>query len=151
MDYLPVLFSTTNKLTSHIIRVFDRQGGQMCPFSHVGIISECGAYVYEATYSAGVTRTPILEFEAKASDSERGQFPCLDKKAAYEKIRGELGKKYDLFGVLSLGIPFVGRDWEAPDKWWCSELLAHASGVFERENVRTIGVSFCHALTKYEE
>ena len=34
----------------------------------------------------------------------------------------ELGKKYDLLALLG---NVVRRDWENPEKWFCSELVAH--------------------------
>lgn len=34
----------------------------------------------------------------------------------------ELNKPYDLKGIIGLGI---GRNWEQPTDWWCSELVAY--------------------------
>ena len=45
------------------------------------------------------------------------QFLILNKAAA-----GQLYKKYDLMGIVGLGI---GRNWEDPSDWWCSELVAY--------------------------
>lgn len=45
------------------------------------------------------------------------QFLLLNKAAA-----GQLYKKYDLKGIVGLGI---GRNWEDPSDWWCSELVAY--------------------------
>lgn len=150
MQTLPVIFSRSAQIGSYGIRLFDRQGGYVCPFSHVGIITEDGENVLEATLEKGVVETPITDFVDRASAVDSGYFPCLNRAAAYTRIRKELGKGYDITGVLSLGIPFFGRDWENPNAWWCSELLAHGSGIFDRQNIRTIGVAFCYALTRKE-
>lgn len=124
------------------------QGGQLCPFSHVGIISQCGNYVYESVMGKGVVKTPLWEFKKRASHWETGRFPTVNRRRAYERAESLLGAPYDMLGVISLGIPFIGRDWECPDSWWCSEYLAHCSGIFERRHVKTIGVAYCYALTR---
>ena len=150
MQTLPVIYSRSHHPISYTIRVLDRQGGRMCPFSHVGIITEDGKSVIEAKGGVGVIVTPLSDFIAQSTAWERGVFPCLHRPTAYRRARDELGKPYDLLGVISLGIPFFGRDWEIPNAWWCSEHLAHSSGIFERRHVRTIGVAFCYALTRME-
>lgn len=122
----------------------------MCPYSHCGIVSEDGTKVLEAKGGEGVVETPLQDFIDNATAYEFGRFPCLHRPTAYARARAELGKPYDLLGAVSLGVPFFGRDWENPEAWWCSEYLAHASGIFERRHVRTIGVAFCYALTRTE-
>ena len=52
MQTIPVIFSRSHLPLSYVIRLFDK-GAVICPFSHVGIISECGNYVYEAKGSKG--------------------------------------------------------------------------------------------------
>jgi hypothetical protein len=148
MQTIPVIFSRSALPFSLLIRLMDRQGGQVCPFSHVGIISQCGNYVYESRGKVGVVKTPLWEFKRKASHWELGRFPTVNRRAAYERAEALLGAGYDWLGVISLGIPFIGHDWQDPDKWWCSEYLAHCSGIFEHRHVKTIGVAFCYALTR---
>lgn len=148
MEYLPVIYSRSRSLISLLIRLIDRQGGQSCNYSHVGVISKCGDYVYEAAGGVGTQKIPLREFRLRASKVEEGLFPCVNKEQAYQRLEEELGKPYDTFGVLSLAIPFIGRDWQKEDSWWCSELVAYSSALFEEENSRTIGVAFCWCLTK---
>lgn len=148
MQTIPVIYSRSYHPGSYVIRLMDRNGGQVCPFSHVGIISECGQYVYEATYKSGVVRTPLWAFKDRATHWEIGRFPVLNRRMAYKRAESVLDADYDLWGVISLGIPFIGRDWQNPDKWWCSEYLAFCSGIFERRHVKTIGVAYCYALTR---
>lgn len=150
MQTLPVIYSRNHHPLSYTIRLFDRQGGQTCPFSHVGIITEDGKNVLEAVGGRGVVETPLWDFIERSTAWERGVFPCLHRPTAYKRARDELGKPYDLWGAVSLGFPFIGRDWENPEAWWCSEYIAHASGIFERRHIRTIGVAFCYALTRTE-
>jgi len=39
----------------------------------------------------------------------------------YRLLRAEIGKPYDETAILAF---FTGRDWRAPDSWFCSELQA---------------------------
>jgi len=41
----------------------------------------------------------------------------------YAFVRGEIGKPYDSDGIVAF---VLGRDWRAPDSWFCSELVARA-------------------------
>ena len=63
----------------------DRQGGQICPFSHVGLISECGQKVFEARGGVGVVETPLWEFKHRATRWETGLFPTLNRRSAYRR------------------------------------------------------------------
>lgn len=146
MQTLPVIFSRSYLPFSYVIRFFDK-GAAICPFSHVGIVSECGLYVYEAR-GQGVIKTPLWEFKDKASYWETGYFPCLNKKAAYERAISQLGKPYDLKGAIAIAVPFINREWGNPDGWFCSEYLAYCSGIFEKNHINNIGVNFCYALTR---
>lgn len=67
---------------------------------------------------ADMTRELFVELEIFGSSasidlSVEGQFNTF--------LRAQLGKPYDTEAVLGLG---VGRDWRAPDSWFCSELQA---------------------------
>lgn len=43
--------------------------------------------------------------------------------AAKEFVYHQLGKPYDIWGALGLGL---GRDWQDDQRWFCSELMAAA-------------------------
>lgn len=148
MQTVQVIYSRSRLPLSYVIRAFDKGTSEICPFSHLGIISECGCYVYEARMFEGVIKTPLWLFKHRASKWETGVFPVLHRATAYRLIKEEIGKDYDWGGVLGLAIPFIGRDWECPDSWFCSELLAHASQIFDRKHASRIGVAFCYAMTR---
>lgn len=150
MQTLPVIFSRRVHPGSYFIRVFDK-GYSICPFSHVGIISECGNFVYEAIYGDGVVKTPLQEFKRRASYWETGIFPCLNRKRSYELVQQQLGKRYDVSAIFAMAVPLAGRDWENPDKWFCAELLAYVSQIFERRHIANIGVNYCYSLTRIRE
>jgi uncharacterized protein YycO len=48
----------------------------------------------------------------------------------HQFLREQVGKPYDFKGIAGIAL---GRDWQEPDSWFCSELIAAAlchSGVF---------------------
>lgn len=147
MQTLPVIFSRRVHPGSFLIRLLDK-GYFICPFSHVGVISPCGNFVYEATFKDGVVRTPLWEFKRRASHWETGVFPCLNRRRSYSLLEQQLGKEYDKSAIFAMAMPLAGRDWENPDKWFCSELLAYASQIFEPRHIANIGVNYCYALTR---
>lgn len=147
MQTIPVIYSRANSLGSYAIRVLDK-GAYICPFSHVGIISECGQFVYEAVHPIGVVKTPLWDFKQRASHWEECLFPTRHRKhTVYQRAKSQLGKLYDLKGAVAIGIPLLGRDWENPDSWFCSEFLAYCAGMFYHKHMSNIGVNYCYALS----
>jgi uncharacterized protein YycO len=60
----------------------------------------------------------------KASDKiSHFTVPGLDMEAAVSAARTQLGKPYDWGAIVGIALH---RDWRAPDKWFCSELVAWA-------------------------
>lgn len=147
MHFLPVIFSRSHLPLSYVIRILDK-GAFICPYSHVGIISECENFVYEAKGGAGVIKTPLSKFKSRATKWERGYFPSVNRLAAYQRAESLLGADYDLMGAVAIAIPFISRNWARSDKWFCSEFLAHCSGMFDPEHMSNIGVNFTYALTR---
>jgi hypothetical protein len=49
---------------------------------------------------------------------------ALDANAFYAFLRKQEGKPYDFMGLI--GAFITRREWDKPDKWWCSELQAAA-------------------------
>jgi hypothetical protein len=48
-------------------------------------------------------------------------------------LRSQIGKPYDTWAIVSFYSKRQGRDWQAPDSWFCSELIAKglaACGLF---------------------
>jgi hypothetical protein len=147
MQTIRVIYSRSRKPGSYLIRAFDK-GAYICPFSHVGIVSECGQYVYEALYPQGVVKAPLWEFKRRASHWEICRFPTRHRpRTVYRRAKSQLGKPYDLKGAIAIGIPFVGRDWGCQDSWFCSEFLAYCTGMFYHKHLSNIGVNYCYALS----
>jgi len=101
-------------------------------YSHIALIlgtdpTDPNCRIIESTLSGGGVRfSTVGEFKKRAKNWEMTrlreevtleQFLLLNKAAA-----GQLYKNYDLKGIIGLGI---GRNWEDPTDWWCSELVAY--------------------------
>ncbi|MHB8674545.1 MAG: hypothetical protein ACYDAK_12835 [Candidatus Limnocylindrales bacterium] len=71
-----------------------------------------GVQIRDPGYVAG---TPVLTLHLPADTPQETVF--------YDFLNAQIGKPYDALGILA----FVGgRDWRAPDSWFCSELCAAA-------------------------
>lgn len=151
MQTIPIIYSRSNLPLSLAIRTVDR-GPVKCPFSHVGKITPDGNNVIEALGGRGVVTTPLDEFKARSTAYQMGEFPVWDSpNAAYSRARQQLGKRYDFKAVIGLGLPFIGRKWDDPEKWFCSELLIYSSGMVEEHYANAIGVAYCYALTRNKQ
>jgi hypothetical protein len=56
----------------------------------------------------------------------RVTIPCTanQEEVYYDFVRTQIGKPYDETAIAAFA---VGRDWRAPDSWFCSELCAAAT------------------------
>ena len=111
---MKIIFCTSNGISSRIIR-----GITWSEFSHVAVID--GDEVIEAVYPH-VRVTPLADIIARHSRCAIVEIPC-DEKAAILAARSQIGKPYDLKGMIGIGI---NRDWQDDGQWWCSELVAWA-------------------------
>lgn len=110
---MKIIFCTSNKIGAQSIRVIT-----WSDWSHVGII--IGDEVIEAVYPR-VKATPLREVIANHTRYCIVDIPCPNDAAAINAALSQIGKLYDLKGMLGLGI---NRDWQDDRKWWCSELVA---------------------------
>lgn len=90
-------------------------------WSHVApIIDDEDDMVIDATFKHGVARRSLSQLLADASKFEIKTIECPDPKAAFDFARDQLGKPYDTWGALGVGLH---RDWQADDAWFCSEFF----------------------------
>lgn len=89
-------------------------------WSHVALVD--GDEVIEATWPA-VCVTPLAEVIAKHSAHIIVDLPCRSSAEIIQAARSQVGKGYDLTALFGL---LARRDWQEPDKWFCSELVAWA-------------------------
>lgn len=110
-----VLFCTSKLPGAALIRAIT-----WSDWSHVALID--GEDAIEATWPA-VRVAPLSEIIAKHSAYCIVDMPCQDPSAVLAAARSQLGKPYDLTALFGL---LVRRDWQEPDRWFCSELVAWA-------------------------
>lgn len=109
---MKIAFSTDEDALSKAIRIFTN-----CQWHHVAAVFD--DHVIEARFT-GVVKTPLEEFKRRG-DYHIVDCPLEDEVKALEFAERQLGKKYDLTGLISF--PFRMR-WQHHSKWYCSELVA---------------------------
>lgn len=95
---------------------------QLATFSrwnHVAL--EINGTIYEADMIYGVRKLPLAPFKRMWTETRAVEVDVPNMLALYEFMEAQLGKKYDFTAILAL--PFR-RDWQDPEKWYCSEYLA---------------------------
>lgn len=110
-----VLFCTSQQPGAIAIR-----GLTWSDWSHVALVD--GEEVIEATWPT-VCATPLDDVLAKHSLCVIVEFSDVDGAAIIQAARSQIGKPYDLAGILGIALH---RDWQDQDKWFCSELVAWA-------------------------
>ena len=111
-----VLLCTTDKIGSRIIRAVT-----WSRWSHAAIID--GDEIIEAVWPR-VRVSPLADALASHPRWVIIGIPVADEALAIAAARSQIGKPYDLWGVLGLGIR---RDWQDDAAWWCSELILWAA------------------------
>lgn len=95
--------------------------GAWSKWSHVALVMEDGQSVIDATFvHGGVMQRPLADVIATSSEHASRDIECPDPAAAYAFARSQIGKPYDTWGVLGVGLH---RDWQKDDAWWCSEFV----------------------------
>lgn len=123
-----IIFGRNNHILSWAIRLFE-----WSRWSHCGIVD--GDYVIEATAFGGVVRTPLRTFKKRYRRFEFAYLPCDDSEKVIERAKQEIGKKYDYLAIFGI---FFRRGWNDKDKWFCSELVAYASGIFRYKRISRV-------------
>ena len=113
---MKILFCTSNKIGARGIRLVT-----WSDWSHVAIID--GDEGIEAVWPM-VKITSLAEVLASHTDYCVVDIPCQNEEAALAWARSQVGKPYDLLGMLGLGFH---RDWQNDSDWWCSELVTRAA------------------------
>lgn len=117
MSTIEVVFCTRPAAGAALIRAVT-----WSRWSHVALRD--GDEVIEAVAFHGVRTRPLVALLEQSSAVEIVRLPCPDPAAAIAAARGQVGTPYDTWGMLGLGFH---RDWQATDRWWCSELVAWAA------------------------
>ncbi len=111
-----VLLCASNQIGSRIIRAVT-----WSRWSHAAIID--GDEIIEAVWPR-VRVSPLADALVSHPRWVIIDIPVADEALAIAAARSQVGKPYDLWGVLGLGIK---RNWQEDDAWWCSELIPWAA------------------------
>lgn len=133
MPTITLLFSTTANPFSALIRA-----ATWSRWSHVALVDE--DTVIEAAALQGVRRVSVISAVDRAKDIARVDLPCRDPEAVIQAARSQIGKPYDYTAIVGLSLR---RNWQEPDAWFCSELIAWAfdaagQPLFRPEAIRRI-------------
>lgn len=129
MQHLGVIFTRSRHPGSLAIRAFT-----WSRWSHVGVILD-DDLVIDSTLEYGVSVTRLKDFTSLYPQWHICKLPCRDKTLAHRFLRSQLGKPYDWTAIAGIAIR---RDWQEPDSWFCSELVAASTGLFRHDYVRRI-------------
>lgn len=115
---MKILLSRSNKIGSLLIRLVT-----WSRFSHVGILTDDRKHVIEALMFKGVVKTPLKEFIERNDTVDEYEIQGSAKDAEWY-----VGFGYDHLALI--GMLFRNRNWHDPTKWFCSELVAFISKMF---------------------
>lgn len=127
-----VLFCTSHLPGAVLIRAVT-----WSDWSHVALID--GDMAIEAVWPQ-VRVTQLADVLAKHSRYVVVELPDADDAAILDAARSQVGKPYDLTALFGL---LMHRDWQEPDRWFCSELVAWAfeksgSPLFRRDAMHRV-------------
>jgi uncharacterized protein YycO len=106
--------SKKHSLSSFFIRLFT-----FSKYSHCAI--DLGDdMIIDTVLTTGVRTSTVAEFAAMYPDQVVIDIKVPDDINAYQFALEQVGKPYDWSAIISLA---AQRDWQEPDKWFCSELV----------------------------
>lgn len=116
MGAVSLLFTRRHHPGSVIVRA-----GTWSAWSHVDLID--GTTLLGAAAFEGVQRTSMAARVSKASRAAIMTIPCESAGTVLAAARSQIGAGYDWLGTFGIALR---RDWQEPDRWFCSELVAFA-------------------------
>lgn len=128
---MQVAFSRGKDLVGKSIRFFTSNEylNYSSGFSHCGVLSKDGQKIIHAT-QIGVHVTSLDTYKNIFPDTVIENLWIPSEESAYSFLIFQLGKLYDFSAIPALIAPdwMTGkRNWQEPDRWFCSELIAAAA------------------------
>lgn len=130
-------FSRKHTVSSNLIKFFT-----WSPWSHIDAIMEDGSFVGSFFKKHGpLQRSGVVVHDG----SDIGEYSIrelcinLDEQKYYQFLTDQIGKSYDWTSYL--GFLFRSDKWDAPDSWFCSELIAAAINYATNKQVFSIGAN----------
>lgn len=121
VEKVTLVFSTRKGFASWLIRKVT-----WSRWSHVAILVDPGHLIDSTFTHRGVKLRTVTEALKDAADYTYVDFYVPSAAAVRMVARDELDKPYDWTALFGL---WLKRDWQEPDSWFCSELVAYC---FER-------------------
>jgi uncharacterized protein YycO len=138
MDYVKVIYGRTWKPLSLLIQL-----RTLSRWSHVGLI--IGDNVIESKGGIGVVITPLQQFKDRYTSTLIGEIPCISKQYAEEYVMSRVGNKYDFKAIIGAAL---NLNIHKSSAYHCSELIAGATGLFNKELLATVSPETLRKLTK---
>ena len=113
------LYSTSDGIVSRGIEFLTRGRS-----SHVATYFPNRGKVIESNHIDGVIEMSIEEWHKRYNCIHVVEIDALDEEFVYQRLKPEVGKKYDWSIIWSYPIFLKLSD---PDKWGCSELAAYGA------------------------
>lgn len=105
---------TPYSIISNLIRLFT-----FSKFSHCAIyISD--KFIVDSTFTTGVRINSVEDYLREFPYQEIVEIEVPDDKAAAQFALAQVGKPYDWTALVSI---VLQRNWQEPDRWFCSELV----------------------------
>lgn len=108
-----ILFTRRNSFGSSLIRAVS-----WSEWSHVQVLD--GRQLIGASFPKGVVEESLSYRLEISSRALLVTIPTQDDAKVISYVKSQIGKPYDTFGAIGLGLH---RDWQDPSSWWCSELV----------------------------
>lgn len=119
---MKVAFCRSNRLGSWLIRLLT-----FSKWSHVAVVF---GQDDTSAIEAAVPRVRFTTLDKLRRTHTTVEVRELDiTPAAVLWMVAQVGKPYDFWALFAVVMPW--RDWMEDDKWFCSELIARATGLFE--------------------
>lgn len=104
-------------------------------YSHSAILDEDTSMVYDSTMlQGGVRKTFVAEWLDHYPDREVREINIIDVAGARAWLDAQVGKPYDWTALLGIALH---RNWQEPDRWFCSELAETVVSLFGVPRFRT--------------
>ncbi len=133
---MKIILAYDKKITSRAIQLYT-----WSRWHHGGVI--LGDKVIEARAKEGVVISSLEEFKGRYEDYIILEIPHVGD--YQQRLYNQVGKPYDWGAIFQ----FVARgDWSNEDKWFCFELIAYASGVFNSEYIDRVTATHLLMVSK---